>query len=675
MTKGASTLLAQSREVELVCDPDGTVRWADERARRVLAAAPGLRLQELAPPGTDEKVRMLVAHGRERAIADWEVTLVAFGRPATFVFAAEPEGEKVRMLGLRLPDGYGAAMTQVNDSLAEVLDLNREIARQKRQLEQQKGELEAAYQELDESNRGVRTLHAELEDKAATLQRTSEVKSRVVANISHEFRTPLHTILGLARLLLDATDGPLTPEQEKQIRFIRTAAEELSEIVNDMLDLSKAESGKVQVRPERFGVVDFFAALRGMLRPLLAPAAGVELVFDAAGAIELETDQGKVAQILRNLVSNALKFTERGEVRVSFEADGDRAIFRVKDTGIGIAPENFDRVFEEFGQVDSHLQRQVKGTGLGLPLSRRLAALLGGTLTVDSRVGEGSTFTLAIPRVHPEVQELATLEQRPLDPAKAPILVVEDDRKTIFIYERFLALAGFQVVPARTVDDARRLVRTFRPAAVVLDIMLEQETTWDFLGELKKDPETCEVPVLVVTVSSTAQKARALGADEFWLKPVDQDRLIRKLRSISIPGKQTRILVIDDDPGACYLLRRLLGDTPYVVSEATTGAEGVRLAQEERPAAILLDFFLREGTAFDVIDDLKADPRTRAIPVIVVTSHQLAPEERARLAAETEAILSKGTLSRELALGRIRDALRKAGVGSADPLDATGRNT
>ena len=252
------------------------------------------------------------------------------------------------------------------------------------------------------------------------------------------------------------------------------------------------------------------------------------------------------------------------------------------------------------------------------------------------------------------------------------MLVVEDDRKTIFIYEKYLALAGFQVVPARTIDDAKRLVRQVKPSAIMLDIMLEGETSWDFLAELKKDPHTCDIPVLVCTVTNREQKARALGADEFWLKPIDQDRLLRRLRSIQKTGGTSTVLVIDDDERSRYLLRKFLEKGPYKLLEASSGPEGVRLAREAHPQIILLDFLLQNMTAFDVLDDLKADGRTRAIPVIIVTSHELAQEQRVRLAAETEAVLNKDSLSRELAINRIRDALQKAGIGSAAPVEGHG---
>jgi len=655
----------QSRELALTCDARGVIVEQDARAARILHSRVGSSLRELIVPGSEAKLDALLAQAGSGAVDGWELALIAFGKPATLSICACPgDSDRIHLYALVLPDDYGETVRHLNEAMSEVLSLHREISRQKKELESANTRLTAAYRDLDESNKGVLSLHAELADKADTLRRTAEVKGRMIANVSHEFRTPLHTILGLSKLLLDASDGPLTEEQRTQVRFIRTSAEELTSLVNDMLDLSKAESGKAVLRPERFTATALFASLRGQLRPLAPSANAVELRFEEPAAdIHFDTDQGKVAQILRNLVSNALKFTERGEVAVTVQVQHGQAEFRVRDTGIGIGSQHFDTIFEEFGQIEGPMQARVKGTGLGLPLSRKLAELLGGTLLVDSAPGEGSTFTLTVPLCHPEVRELTTLESRPIDPSKAPVLVVEDDRKTIFIYEKYLAMAGFQVVPARNVEDAHRLLEKVHPAAIVLDIMLEGESSWTFLSQVKQSPRTKDIPVLVVTVTNKEQKARALGADEFWLKPVDQDRLLRKLRSIAKPGMTAKVLVIDDDSKARYLMRKYLEHGPYQLLEASDGLTGIRCAREERPHVILLDFLLQEMTAFDVLDDLKGDPRTRGIPVVIITSQLLDASDRQRLAAETEAILSKDSLSRELAINRIRDALQKAGVG------------
>ena len=524
---------AHSRELTLICDAEGVIVECDARAARLLDARPGVPLLSLAVPGTEQKAQSLLERGAREPLVDWEVPLVSRGRPLTVLCQARPSGTGgVDLHGLVLPEGYGETVRQLGEAMEEVLTLNRELSRQKK--------------ELAESNKGMLSLHAEIADKADVLRRTAEVKSRVVANVSHEFRTPLNSILGLSHILTMEADGPLTPEQRKQVGFIRSSAQELSQMINDLLDLAKTEAGKMQVRSDTFTVTEFFAALRGTMRPLLTGVSGVELVIQTpAEDTTLRTDQGKVAQILRNLIANGLKFTERGQVRVTAAKDGELVRFAVADTGIGIPREHLETIFEEFGQVDHAMQRRARGTGLGLSLSRSLAGVLGGTLDVVSEVGKGSTFTLTMPATHPEVREIARMQEQPPDPARAPILVVDDDRKTIFIYERYLANAGFQVLPARTVDEARQLLAR-RPAAVVLDIMLEGESTWEFLADLKRDPATTEIPVLVVTVTSKAEKARELGADEFWLKPVDQGRLIRRLRSIARPGGDPVLLLSDE---------------------------------------------------------------------------------------------------------------------------------
>ncbi|WNG43065.1 response regulator [Archangium minus] len=657
-----------SREVALVCDASGTLTWADERAVRLLEAVPGQPLRKLAAQGTEDKVDKLITLARDERVEGWEIILCVAGMPRTFAFRGAPHEGGVALVGSLVSEDYAESLSQVSETMSELAALHRETERNQRELKRRADELLRLNRELEESNRGVRTLHAELDEKTESLVRAAEIKSRVVANVSHEFRTPLHSILGLARLLLNPINGPLAPEQQKQVQFIRTSAEALFELVNDLLDLSKMESGKATLRPTRFSSGDFLGALRGMMKPLVPADSAVELRFvEPEADLTLETDEAKVSQVLRNLVSNALKFTEKGHVTVSAERGPDDTVcFRVRDTGIGIEPSHQGRIFEEFTQVESPLQKKVKGTGLGLALSRRLAEFLGGSLTVHSTPGQGATFMLTIPRVHPEVQEMAGLAERSqqLDPGRAPVLVLEDDRQTLFLYEKYLARSGFQVLPVRTVDEARRTIQRVRPAAVVLDVMLEGETSWGFLSELKGNPATRDIPILVVTLMDRENKARALGADEFWLKPVVEEQLLSKLAAMARTGPVRKLLIIDDDDVHRYLLRQLLKDTPYVLAEAATGPQGIQLAREQVPDLIFLDFVLPDMTAFDVLDDLKADPRTRDIPVILHTSRQLQDDERQRLAKETATIMAKHTLSREVAIARIRDALHKTGLGT-----------
>lgn len=280
----------------------------------------------------------------------------------------------------------------------EVRRLGEQVEQVKADLAQREEELEALRLELDETNRGVVALYAELDDKAAALREVSDLKSRFLSYMSHEFRTPLGAIRSMARLLLDRLDGPLTAEQEKQVNFIQSSALELTEMVNDLLDLAKIEAGRISVSPAWFDMVDLFAALRGMFKPIIANRA-VSLIFEEPSDIpRIYSDDNRLSQILRNFISNAIKFTPRGEIRVTAGSNAPGWItFAVIDTGIGIARESLSSLFQDFAQVESPMQKYYRGTGLGLSLSRRLAELLGGSVGVESQLGRGSTFTVTIP--------------------------------------------------------------------------------------------------------------------------------------------------------------------------------------------------------------------------------------------------------------------------------------
>ena len=258
-------------------------------------------------------------------------------------------------------------------------------------------EVEALNAELAETNKGVVALYAELDDRAEQLRQASELKSRFLSYMSHEFRTPLGSIRSISRILLDRLDGPLTPEQEKQVRFVQASALELTEMVNDLLDLAKIEAGRITISPAWFEMVDLFSALRGMFKPILTTDSVSLILEEPEGVPRIYTDHQKLSQVLRNFISNALKFTHQGEVRVSARHAGDSVTFSVADTGIGIAKEHHAAIFEDFVQVDSPIQKRLRGTGLGLSLSKRIAELLGGSVAVESALGRGSTFSVTIP--------------------------------------------------------------------------------------------------------------------------------------------------------------------------------------------------------------------------------------------------------------------------------------
>jgi signal transduction histidine kinase/CheY-like chemotaxis protein len=558
------------------------------------------------------------------------------------------------------------------DPFAALRQQNAELMRTLEDVRRRQEELQRLNAEMEDTNRGVVALYAELDERADHLRRADDLKTRFLSNMSHEFRTPLNSILALSRILLDRIDGPLTDEQERQLGFVRKAAEDLSELVNDLLDLAKVEAGKIVIRPAECSVEKLFGALRGMLRPLLVNPA-VTLVFEEAADLPpVTTDEAKVSQIVRNFISNALKFTESGEVRVSarLTPDGASVAIAVTDTGIGIARADQEAIFEEFVQLDHQAQRRVKGTGLGLPLARRLAHLLGGRITLESEVGVGSMFTLVLPLVFSPAADDSTAAtgRRPLvdwepDPARIAVLVVGASRADAMTYQELLRGSLFQVLAARSVGEATRLLARLRPRAVVLHLDLEDESAWELLARLKQRDEGVE-PIAVVALvrEDDRDKALALGADRCLTAMPGRDELLESLRSFGSGPTARRVLVIDDDAVGRYLMRTFLRDTSCVVSEATGGREGIEAARRERPDVIFCDLYMPDMGGLEVLSQLKADPITHDIPVVLNTAKSLSAEERTDLERLGVAVLLKDRFSRADAAAEVRRLLVQNGI-------------
>jgi signal transduction histidine kinase/CheY-like chemotaxis protein len=397
------------------------------------------------------------------------------------------------------------AAEQPRSAVEEMQQQNHELLAALDELRQRQEDLARLNAELQDTNRGVVALYAELDEKAEHLRRADEMKSKFLSNMTHEFQTPLNSISALTRLLLERADGELTSEQEKQVNYIRQATEDLSELVHDLLDIAKVEAGKVTLRPTTFTVQDLFGALRGLMRPLQHNDA-VALVFELPDlSPPLFTDEGKVSQILRNYISNALKFTERGKVRVTAQYDHHAYVtFAVADTGIGIAPEDQDRLFHEFGQVPNRLQSKVRGTGLGLSLSKRLAELLGGTVGVESAAGEGSTFWLRVPMTAPGFEPQVVVETvRP--PREAPdrempvALVGDDEQAARYVLRRGLTAAGCRVIEASGGEEGLTRAAAERPDVIFLDLMMPDMLGTETLARLKRNPATARIPVIIAT--------------------------------------------------------------------------------------------------------------------------------------------------------------------------------
>ncbi|GAC1416184.1 MAG: hypothetical protein NVSMB62_05420 [Acidobacteriaceae bacterium] len=601
--------------------------------------------------------------GTKRLMDDFSIESSATGTSVNFGKLL-PQGNLIDKSTLQRVSAELARQHPVTP-IDELQTQNRELLKTLNELRERKEELMEMNNELQDTNRGVVALYAELDERADYLRRASELKSSFLSNMSHEFRTPLNSMLALTRMLLDRMDGELSSEQDQQIRFIQRSAKELSDMVDDLLDLAKVEAGRLEVKPKTFEVSDLFGALRGMLKPLLAESS-LNLVFEGAeGLPPLFTDEQKVSQILRNFISNAIKFTPRGEVRVIARQAGAFINISVIDTGIGIAELDQRIIFEEFVQIESTMQRRVKGTGLGLPLSRKLAELLGGKVEVSSVIGQGSTFILEIPTQY----EGAAVASEPVFPiveaGKKLILIVEDNSETAFVYSRYLMGASFQVHTVASTDEAKKIIQILRPSAIILDLLLRGETSWNLLRELKSANDS--IPVLVMSVSDDERKIYGLGADAFIAKPFNPVDLVDAIFRLTSPVNRPRILMIDDNEVSRYLLRGQIAESQYEIFEARNGREGLELADEINPDIIFLDFYMPDLNGIEVLKDLRSSERLSHTRVVLHSTKVLDDAELEYFKRNTIAIFPKQTLTMPDSAQRVRELMQTLTAHTVTP--------
>ncbi len=550
-----------------------------------------------------------------------------------------------------------------DDPYSEIERQNHELLNTLQELRARQEELMLLNRELEDTNRGVVALYAELDERADYLRRASELKTKFLSNVSHEFRTPLNSIISLARLLMERIDGDLSTEQEKQVRYIETSARDLQEMVNDLLDLAKVEAGKIKMRSKAFNVAELFSALKGMLKPLLADNNSVDLVFmDVADLPTLHTDEGKVSQILRNLISNALKFTPLGTVTVSAELSGTSSVlFKVVDTGIGIPPEHHETIFREFVQVENPLQERHRGTGLGLPLCRNLAMLLGGKLWFESEPGKGSTFYVEIPLEYVgESHECPEALPKP-EFHRLPVLVLEDDSQTAEIVHSFFRHTEFQPIVTASIAAAESWLERHTPHAIVADIYIDGEPAWSLLEGIRaKFPE---VELIATSAHNEGQRAIASGANTFLLKPLSKDDLLTELRRNLPQNGPKRLLLVDDNEVSRYILRELL-DRPWLdIVEARNGREAMDIIAGAPPDAMILDLLMPDMSGMEVLGRIRNHDSWRSLPVIIYTSKPLTDDERQSIADLGAGVVKKEDVSARLSAKPFFDWL--AGIGIA----------
>jgi signal transduction histidine kinase/CheY-like chemotaxis protein len=510
---------------------------------------------------------------------------------------------------------------------------NERVAEQTRRLSEQNELLEEQRSRIGRANR--------------ELQRASELKDRFLASVSHELRTPMTVILGFTGALLKGGQGNLNPQQRESLERVQRNAKLLLGLINDVLDISKIEAGKVEIHRQRI----FLPTLaRQIEADYTGPAQAKGLAFRceiAPGLEAVTSDPERVMQILANLVGNALKFTERGSITVRFEPrEEDAWAIVVTDTGIGVPLEEQNTIFEEFRQGEAAEHRGRGGTGLGLAIVKKIAAVLGGTVEVRSAAGEGSRFTVVLPRELP-VEDRASVnetkvEERAVQPQSGrSVLVVDDDEgvRRLFAYE--LIGLGIRVLEAKDGRSAVEIATAEKPDAILLDVLMPGVDGWEALRLLKQRPETRNIPVIILSVVDNRAFGLSLGAFDYLVKPVDVSALVDSLSRAGVLANRGHLLVVDDDPDVRNLLAQGLVSAGYRVQTAEGGSQALEAMGRERPSAVLLDLMMRPPDGFEVLIRMREDPALEEIPVIIVTAKDLTAKDHEILRGAAQRVIRK----------------------------------
>lgn len=543
-------------------------------------------------------------------------------------------------------------------------------------------DLKASIDEKDRYAGELAKLNVELEDKVR--ERTEELeatnrelhianlkireadrlKSEFLANMSHELRTPMNAIIGFTRLVRRKSADLLPKRQRENLEKVEISAKQLLALINDILDLSKIEAGKMSVNFMPFdlaALVDTcFSTVESMVQQ-----GKVQLIKEIPDDLpEVVNDQDKLKQIIINLLSNALKFTEEGEVKLSATLEDTSLKIAVSDTGIGIPPDALEYIFDEFRQADGSTTRAHGGTGLGLSITKKLAHLLGGTVDVSSVEGEGSIFTITIALSMKEGEtatEAVKLEEEPLAPLemkeKKIILAIDDDPNVLILLRQNLEDEGYYVVGTLNADEGIRKAKEIHPFAVTLDIMMPQKDGWAVLNDLKADPITRDIPIIVLSIIDNKELGFSLGAFDYLVKPFEKEAIMAAFKRIpGVPAK--RVLVVDDEPDAVDLLTQILQDEDYQVKGVLSGEEALLSLDATPQDIILLDLLMPEMDGFEVIQRVKANPKWRDIPIIVVTAKDLSDADLGFLNKSVDRIIQKSGLARQDLMKEIQSLLR-----------------
>lgn len=513
----------------------------------------------------------------------------------------------------------------------------------------------------------IQKREVELRQARETAERANQAKSNFLSFMSHELRTPLTSINGFSEMLVAEVEAAGRREWVDDLRRIHDSGKYLLELINDILDLSKIEAGKMEVHVERFKVCTLVQEVLEAIRPLAAKKNNTLSVECPARTGEMNADLIKVRQCLLNLLSNASKFTEQGRITLTAAREtrdtGDWILFRVQDTGIGMSPEQIGRLFRPFSQADISTARRYGGTGLGLSLTQQFCQMMGGDIRVESEPGKGSTFTIELPAMTTRETPTAPLAPRAV-PAAAPppssdcVLVIDDDPEVHQLVAAALRPEGYRLQFALNGRDGLRLARELRPAVITLDVLMPEMDGWVVLSLLKSDPDLAAIPVVMLTVRAEQDFAFAMGVTDYLTKPVDCDRLVAVLKRLREARAPAEVLVVEDDAAMRGMLRRMLEKEHWTVHEAENGLTALESIRRQPPALVILDLLMPVMDGFQLVAELQKDDTLRRIPVVVVTSKELNAEERGRLQDCVRAVLQKGSFSREALVREVQQTVR-----------------
>jgi signal transduction histidine kinase/CheY-like chemotaxis protein/HAMP domain-containing protein len=517
----------------------------------------------------------------------------------------------------------------------------------------------------------------DLELANAKLRKADRMKSEFLANMSHELRTPLNAIIGFAEILRDGVCGELTDTQKSAVIDIYESGKHLLQMINDILDLSKVEAGKMELQSEEFSLVTAIEEIHSIVKDMVNKK-GLNITFSVPDELpNAYADQIKFKQIMYNLLSNAIKFTPQGGIEVNVAYDDSQFTISVADTGIGIDPEYQEVIFDEFKQLDSSQSRQYEGTGLGLTLTKRLVELHNGKIWVESGgLGKGSKFLFTIPRRHAEIEAYKVIENhtheslftKPSEKSKGKtILIVEDNVNASQLLRIYLTDAGYDTYIATDGEEAIAKAKEIKPFAITLDIMLPKKDGWQIMQELKNFPETQDIPVIIVSIVDDQNFGFSMGAVGYLVKPIDKDQLISILDKLEISlqpqNNKPNILIIDDNHDDIKLMESILSSEGFGVLNADNGSDGIKKAIKAKPDLIILDLIMPKVSGFDVIKSLQDHPEARKIPIIISSIKELTAEDRERLNSKVKSIVQKGEDAKTHILEAIKqiEAFHKAG--------------